>query len=132
MTDTTTCDICRVASNEPVRLLAGTNAPHVIKDKVLVGISGGEFGVRGWIAAFDADPRQRGDVRAVGDVVGEPHVPGAVARDVRDLLDGKLKITGIEPRTGGSRSRRPRRPSADAAPGIRSTSQASPRRQRAS
>jgi PQQ-dependent dehydrogenase (methanol/ethanol family) len=30
-----------------------TNAPHVFKDKVLTGISGGEFGVRGRIAAFD-------------------------------------------------------------------------------
>lgn len=31
----------------------GTAAPHVIKDKVLVGISGGEFGVRGSLTAYD-------------------------------------------------------------------------------
>jgi alcohol dehydrogenase (cytochrome c) len=31
-----------------------TMAPLVIKDKVLVGVAGGEFGVRGFIAAFDA------------------------------------------------------------------------------
>lgn len=31
-----------------------TMAPLVVKDKVLVGNSGGEFGVRGWIAALDA------------------------------------------------------------------------------
>lgn len=30
-----------------------TNAPHVFKDKLLTGISGGEFGVRGRIAAYD-------------------------------------------------------------------------------
>ncbi|MBC8006478.1 MAG: methanol/ethanol family PQQ-dependent dehydrogenase [Prolixibacteraceae bacterium] len=30
-----------------------TNAPHVFKDKVLTGISGGEFGVRGFVAAYD-------------------------------------------------------------------------------
>lgn len=30
-----------------------TMAPLVVKDKVLVGNSGGEFGVRGWIAALD-------------------------------------------------------------------------------
>jgi lanthanide-dependent methanol dehydrogenase len=30
-----------------------TNAPHVFKDKVLTGISGGEFGVRGRITAYD-------------------------------------------------------------------------------
>jgi PQQ-dependent dehydrogenase (methanol/ethanol family) len=31
-----------------------TMAPLVIKDRVLVGNSGGEFGVRGWLAAIDA------------------------------------------------------------------------------
>ena len=30
-----------------------TNAPHIFKDKVITGISGGEFGVRGRLAAFD-------------------------------------------------------------------------------
>jgi PQQ-dependent dehydrogenase (methanol/ethanol family) len=32
-----------------------TMAPLVVKGKVLVGNAGGEFGVRGWIAALDAD-----------------------------------------------------------------------------
>jgi quinohemoprotein ethanol dehydrogenase len=31
-----------------------TMAPRVAKGKVFIGASGGEFGVRGWIAAFDA------------------------------------------------------------------------------
>ena len=31
-----------------------TMAPLVVKEKVLVGISGGEYGVRGWITALDA------------------------------------------------------------------------------
>lgn len=30
-----------------------TNAPHIFKDKVITGISGGEFGVRGRITAYD-------------------------------------------------------------------------------
>jgi lanthanide-dependent methanol dehydrogenase len=30
-----------------------TNAPHVFKDKVITGISGGEFGVRGRLMAYD-------------------------------------------------------------------------------
>ena len=30
----------------------GTSAPVVVKDKVLVGVSGGEFGVQGWLAAY--------------------------------------------------------------------------------
>ena len=32
-----------------------TMAPLVVKGKVLVGNSGGEFGVRGWLTALDAD-----------------------------------------------------------------------------
>jgi alcohol dehydrogenase (cytochrome c) len=32
-----------------------TMAPLIVKGKVLVGVSGGEFGVRGFIQAFDAD-----------------------------------------------------------------------------
>lgn len=35
-----------------------TMAPLVVKDKVLVGNSGGEFGVRGWLAALDANSGQ--------------------------------------------------------------------------
>jgi alcohol dehydrogenase (cytochrome c) len=31
-----------------------TMAPLVVKDKVIVGVGGGEFGIRGFIAAFDA------------------------------------------------------------------------------
>ena len=31
-----------------------TMAPLVVKDKVLVGNSGGELGVRGWLTALDA------------------------------------------------------------------------------
>jgi alcohol dehydrogenase (cytochrome c) len=30
-----------------------THAPLVIKDKVIVGVAGGEFGIRGYIAAYD-------------------------------------------------------------------------------
>ena len=33
-------------------------APLVVKGKVLVGNSGGEFGVRGWLTALDAEDRQ--------------------------------------------------------------------------
>src|SRR6185312_6684244 len=31
----------------------GTDAPMVVKDKVIIGVSGGEFGVRGWVSAYD-------------------------------------------------------------------------------
>ena len=32
---------------------SGTDAPFVYKDKVLVGVSGGEFGVLGWVSAYN-------------------------------------------------------------------------------
>jgi len=36
-----------------------TNAPHVFKDKVITGISGGEFGVRGRLEAYDIKTGKR-------------------------------------------------------------------------
>jgi PQQ-dependent dehydrogenase (methanol/ethanol family) len=36
-----------------------TNFPLVVKDKVIVGVSGGEFGVRGFITAYDIDTGER-------------------------------------------------------------------------
>ncbi len=38
---------------DPSKGETGTSAPMVIKDKVIVGISGGEFGVRGSVTAYD-------------------------------------------------------------------------------
>ena len=35
-----------------------TMAPVVVKNKVLVGNSGGEMGVRGWLTALDAGQRK--------------------------------------------------------------------------
>jgi len=37
----------------------GTSAPMVVKDKVIVGISGGEFGVRGSVTAYDISTGER-------------------------------------------------------------------------
>ncbi len=42
-----------VKNGDPKRGETNTNAPHVIKDKVFTGISGGEFGVRGFLAAYN-------------------------------------------------------------------------------
>ena len=38
----------------PKQGMTNTNAPHPVKDKVLTGCSGAEFGVRCWIAAYNA------------------------------------------------------------------------------
>src|SRR6202158_324249 len=40
-----------VKTDDPSKGATGTSAPMVVKDKVYVGVSGGEFGVRGWLAA---------------------------------------------------------------------------------
>jgi lanthanide-dependent methanol dehydrogenase len=46
-------EVWKVKNGDPSKAETGTNAPHVIKDKVFVGISGGEFGVRGSMAAYN-------------------------------------------------------------------------------
>ena len=41
--------------NAALQRYAITMAPRIVKGKVIIGASGGEFGVRGWIAAYDAE-----------------------------------------------------------------------------
>jgi PQQ-dependent dehydrogenase (methanol/ethanol family) len=42
-----------VQNGDPSLGAVNTNAPHVFKDKVITGISGGEWGVRGFVAAYN-------------------------------------------------------------------------------
>ncbi|MCB1786308.1 MAG: methanol/ethanol family PQQ-dependent dehydrogenase [Gammaproteobacteria bacterium] len=42
-----------VSNGDPKQGATGTSAPLVVKDKVYVGISGGEFGVRGHLTAYN-------------------------------------------------------------------------------
>ena len=46
--------IWKTAVGEPSQGYAMTVAPLVIDDKVVVGVAGGEYGIRGYIAAYDA------------------------------------------------------------------------------
>src|SRR5580700_11978135 len=48
-----------VKNGDPSKGQTGTSAPHVIKDKVLVGISGGEFGVQCHVTAYDIKDGKR-------------------------------------------------------------------------
>ena len=50
-------------NGDPSKGETSTAAPHIIKDKVLVGISGGEFGVRGSVTAYDIKTGQAGVAR---------------------------------------------------------------------
>ena len=42
-----------VKDADPSKGATGTSAPMVVKDKVIIGVSGGEFGVRGYVAAYN-------------------------------------------------------------------------------
>ncbi len=46
-------EVWKVRNADPTRGETQTMAGLVIKDKFIVGVSGGEFGIRGWIAAYD-------------------------------------------------------------------------------
>jgi PQQ-dependent dehydrogenase (methanol/ethanol family) len=46
-------------NGDPKKGETNTNAPHVFKDKVIPGISGGEFGVRGRLIAYDVKTGKR-------------------------------------------------------------------------
>jgi len=47
-------------NGDPAKGETGTSSPMVFKDKVIIGISGGEFGVRGSVTAYDIKTGQRG------------------------------------------------------------------------
>ena len=38
---------------------SATHAPLVVKNKVLIGAAGGEYGIRGFLDAYDADSGKR-------------------------------------------------------------------------
>lgn len=42
-----------VKDGDPTKGQTGTDAPFIAKDKVYIGVSGGEFGVRSWISAYN-------------------------------------------------------------------------------
>jgi PQQ-dependent dehydrogenase (methanol/ethanol family) len=46
-------EVWKVKTGDPRVGTSSTNAPHIFKDKVITGMAGGEFGVRGYITAYD-------------------------------------------------------------------------------
>jgi PQQ-dependent dehydrogenase (methanol/ethanol family) len=52
-------EVWKAVNGDPKIGETGTSAPMVVKDKVLVGISGGEFGVRGSLTAYDISNGER-------------------------------------------------------------------------
>jgi glucose dehydrogenase len=63
-----------VKNGDPSKGETGTSAPLVIKDKVLIGISGGEFGVAAHVTAYDIKTASRSGAasRRTGRHAGRP------------------------------------------------------------
>ncbi|MET0291197.1 MAG: PQQ-dependent dehydrogenase, methanol/ethanol family [Steroidobacteraceae bacterium] len=59
--------------NDPLNRYSITMAPRIAKGKVFIGASGGEFGVRGWIAAYDAKTGK--ELWRFYNVPGDPSKP---------------------------------------------------------
>jgi len=60
-------EVWRVANGDPKKGETMTAAPMIVKDKVLVGISGGEFGVQGRVTAYSlADGKMVWNAASVG------------------------------------------------------------------
>ena len=83
--------IWSVKNGDPKLGAVNTNAPHVFKDKVITGISGGEWGVRGFLAAYNID---------TGKLVWKAYSTGPDAEMLIDpdktvtWTDGALKPVG--------------------------------------
>ena len=98
-------------NGDPSKGATGTSAPMVIKDKVLIGISGGEFGVQAYMTAYDiktgkqvwraysegpdnqilVDPEK---TTALGKPVGKDFQPQDLAR--RSVEDRRRRDVGLD------------------------------------
>jgi len=75
-----------VQNGDPSVGAVNTNAPHVFKDKVITGISGGEWGVRGYVAAYNIN---------TGDLVWKGYSTGP---DDEMLIDPRTTTTWMDGR----------------------------------
>ena len=70
-----------VKNGDPKLGAVNTNAPHVFKDKVFTGISGGEWGVRGFIAAYNlSDGKERWSYSGTSRVANSTPAVTPIAR----------------------------------------------------
>ena len=82
-------------NGDPAKGETGTSAPMVIKDKVLVGISGGEFGVQCHVTAYDLKTGQRA-WRAFSRGPGRPD-SGRPGQDHRARQAGRQGLRASRP-----------------------------------
>ncbi len=92
-----------VKTGDPTKGETGTDAPMVIKDKVYVGVSGGEFGVQGWLTAYSlSDGKQVWRAYSVGpdsETLIDPEKTTALGKPVgAEFLDQDLAGRSVEDR----------------------------------
>ena len=80
-----------VKNGDPSVGAVNTNAPHVFKDKVITGISGGEWGVRGYVAAYNINT---GDLVWKGYSTGPDDEMLMDPRTTTTWIDGKVQPVG--------------------------------------
>ena len=80
-------------NGDPKLGAVNTNAPHVFKDKVITGISGGEWGVRGFIAAYNLSD---GKLAWKGYSVGPDAEMLIDPAKTMTWTDGKLAAVGAD------------------------------------
>ena len=80
-----------VVNGDPSVGAVNTNAPHVFKDKVITGISGGEWGVRGYVAAYNINT---GDLVWKGYSTGPDDEMLIDPRSTTTWMDGKVQPVG--------------------------------------
>ncbi|MEY2701303.1 MAG: hypothetical protein RIQ52_2058 [Pseudomonadota bacterium] len=85
--------VWKIANGDPKQGQTSTNAPLVVKDKVLTGISGGEFGVRGWIAAYNI---KDGSLAWKKYSMGPDNEVGLNPNTTMTWTDGKMAPVGAD------------------------------------
>ncbi|MGR9114294.1 MAG: methanol/ethanol family PQQ-dependent dehydrogenase [Gammaproteobacteria bacterium] len=85
-----------VQNGDPKLGMTNTQAPLVVKDKVLTGISGGEFGVRGFLAAYDI---RTGELVWKGYSMGPDADTLIDANKTTTWKDGKVQNVGANSST---------------------------------
>jgi lanthanide-dependent methanol dehydrogenase len=85
--------IWSVKNGDPSVGAVNTNAPHVFKDKVITGISGGEWGVRGYVAAYDINS---GDLVWKGFSTGPDEEMLVDPKTTTTWKDGKVQPVGAD------------------------------------
>ncbi|WP_027156973.1 methanol/ethanol family PQQ-dependent dehydrogenase [Methylobacter luteus] len=86
-----------VQNGDPKLGMTNTQAPLVVKDKVLTGISGGEFGVRGFLAAYDI---RTGELAWKGYSMGPDGDTLIDPKKTTTWKDGKVTPVGENSSTG--------------------------------